>query len=312
MERNDKGSVRMAFESGYFMCGNDVFDLPLPSAEKLIYMALTRFAGSNNRAWPSYEKLAKSASCSKRRAVYAVETLCKCKLITKENRGNRSNVYVVYPPKFYCEVETEKDDQEIKQGAQSAPQKNNSASLYHIQGANSAPSEKSRVQPLHPEGATPAPQGCNSCTLRVHDVQPNINKNNNKKINTQQTEPNDERESSSKNKTEIKKKDIDEIKEVFKEKKARVTEDVIKSLLAAYPLKNVKAAIKETDFNEARNPIAVIRWMLKEGYYVMPFEAEEINNTQEYIEPPEVDDVEVRKMLGNAKQVLMKKTIANG
>jgi len=314
VDRNDKGSVKLAFESGYFMCGNDVFDLPLPGAEKLVYMALTRYAGSNNRAWPKYETLAKDASCSKRRAVYAIERLCKCRLITKETRGNRSNVYVVYPPKFYCEVDTEKEDQEIKQGAQNAPQSNDVGSLYQIQGEKSAPSKKSRVQNLHPEGATSAPQDCNPCTLRVHEVQPNINKNNNRNINTSQTEKEDERETSSNNKTktEIKKKDIDEVYKSFKAKKAKVREDVIKSLLAVYPVADVKAAIKETDFSEARNPIAVIKWMLKEGCYVMPVEAEEIKNAQENFEPPVVDDEEVRKMFAQAKKELMQKTTVNG
>ncbi len=105
MDYDDEGSVRMAFESDYFMCVNDVFDLPLPSAEKLIYIALTHYAGSNNRTCPKYETLAKDASCSRREAIYAIENLCKCKLITKETRGNVPNAYVVYPPKFYSEME---------------------------------------------------------------------------------------------------------------------------------------------------------------------------------------------------------------
>ena len=105
MDYNDKGSVRMAFESDYFMCINDVFDLPLPNTEKLIYIALTNYAGANNRACPNYETLAKDASCSRREAISAIENLCKCRLITKETRGDVSNAYVVYPPKFYCEME---------------------------------------------------------------------------------------------------------------------------------------------------------------------------------------------------------------
>jgi len=308
VERSDKGSVRMAFESGYFMCGNDVFGLPLGSTEKLIYIALTRYAGSNNRAWPKYETLAKDASCSKRRAVYAIEELCKCRLITKETRGNRSNVYVVYPPKFYCAVETDNKDQEIKQGAQNAPQNDEVSPLYQNQGEKSAPSKKSRVQNLHPEGATPAPQDCSPCTLRVQEVHPNINKNSNRNINTSQTEQDDERETSSNNKTETKTKDIETINKAFKAKQATVREDVITSLLDIYPVQDVKAAIQGTNFEEARNPIAVIKWMLKEGCYVMPVETENIHKPLEYEEPPEVDDEEVRKMFAQAKQELMQKT----
>lgn len=309
MERSDKGSVRMAFESGYFMCGNDVFDLPLGSTEKLVYMALTRYAGSTNRAWPKYETLAKDASCSRRRAVYAIEELCKCRLIAKETRGNRSNIYVVYPPKYYCAVETENEDQEIKQGAKNAPQNDEASPLYQIQGEKSAPLKNSRVQNLHPEGATPAPQECNPCTLRVHEVHPNNNKNNNRNINTSQTEQEEESETSLKeNKTKIKTKDIEAVKNAFKAKKAKVREDVIINLLTLYPAKDVKAAIQGTDFAEARNPIAVINWMLKEGCYVMPLETENIHRPQEREEAPEVDDEEVRKMFAQAKKELMQKT----
>lgn len=312
MERSEKEGVKMAFESGYFMCGNDVFDLPLPSTEKIVYMALTRYAGSNNRAWPKYETLAKDASCSKRRAVYAIETLCKCRLITKETRGNRSNVYMVYPPKYYCEVDTGNKTQEIEQGAESAPQNNEVASLCQIQRAESAPSKNSSVQNLHPEGATPAPRDCNPCTLRVHDVHPNINKNTNKNINTSKTKIEEESEPSLKNKTKIKNIDINDVSKAFKFKKATVREDVIINLLSVYPAKDVIAAISGTDFNEARNPIAVIKWMLKEGCYVMPAETENINTAQVNEEPPDVDDEEVRKMFASAKQELMQKTKANG
>jgi len=86
----------------------------LPSVEKLIYMALIKYAGTNNRAWPCYETLARDASCSRRRAVYGVDLLCKCKLVVKERRGNRSNIYMVYPPSFYCCTEEESDNLKVK------------------------------------------------------------------------------------------------------------------------------------------------------------------------------------------------------
>ena len=48
MDYNEKGSVKMAYDCDYFICVNDVFNLPLSSTEKLIYMALTRYAGEVN------------------------------------------------------------------------------------------------------------------------------------------------------------------------------------------------------------------------------------------------------------------------
>lgn len=302
MAREERGSVRLAFNSGYFMCGNDVFNLPLPSIEKIIYMALTRYAGSNNRAWPNYETLARDASCSKRRAIDAVNTLCQCKLIAKETRGNRSNIYMVFPPKYYCEQNSK--DIEIKQGAQGAPQKNDVASLYQNEGEKSAPLKNGRVHRLHPEGEDPAPTECSSCNLSVQEMHPNINKNSNKNINTEQK--NRESENSSK----ITDQEIETIRKAFKEKNSVVRDVVIKELLKVYPLEDIKAAIKGTDFEEARNPIAVIKWMLREGSYVMPLGMEELKGMPADDEPPLVNDEEVRKMISETKDNLSGKSKA--
>jgi len=38
-EKLEGNKVVLAFNTGYFLCGNDVFELPLPSVEKLTYMA---------------------------------------------------------------------------------------------------------------------------------------------------------------------------------------------------------------------------------------------------------------------------------
>ena len=105
MDYNEKGSVKMAYDCDYFICVNDVFNLPLSSTEKLIYMALTRYAGEVNSACPNSETLAKDASCSRRAAIQAIENLRKSRLITKETRGGGANSYVVYPPDYYCEME---------------------------------------------------------------------------------------------------------------------------------------------------------------------------------------------------------------
>ncbi len=298
---DEKSSVKLAFNSGYFMCGNDVFTLPLPSPEKLIYVALTRYAGSNNRAWPNYDTLARDSSCSRRRAIDAVNRLCRCRLVAKEGRGNRSNVFMVFPPKYYCENYDENDTSKIKKGAESAPQKSCVEKVYQNRGELSAPSENSRVQDLHAQGAAGAPSGCSEDTLRVQQVHPNINKNNNKNINTTKEDESDY------NYLNSNPKDVDEVKKAFKEKRSMVRDVVIDELLKEYPLKDIKAAIKCTDFEQARNPIAVIKYMLKEGAYVMPVEREELYEVKEdsfNIEPPVVDDKEVRRMLKETKAAL--------
>jgi len=297
---DERSSVKLAFNSGYFMCGSDVFNLPLPGTEKLIYMALTRYAGNNNRAWPSYEKLAKDASCSSRRAIDAVNRLCSCRLVAKEKRGNRSNVYMVFPPKYYCEKSDENDSSKIKKGAESAPQNNVVTKVYQNEGDLSAPQKKPRVQNLHTESAAGAPSGCSDCTVSVKELHPNINKNNNKKININKE---DEIEHNSNTNPD----DVEDIKKAFKEKRSMVRDVVIDELLKEYPVKDIKAAIKCTDFEQARNPIAVIKYMLKEGNYVMPVEREELYVEKEDVvsgEPPVVDDEEVRKMLKETKAAL--------
>ena len=295
------GSVKLAFNSGYFICGSDVFSLPLPGPEKLIYMALIRYGGSNNRAWPNYDTLAKDASCSRRRAIDAVARLCSCRLIAKENRGNRSNVYMVFPPKYYCENYNENSFSEIKKGAESAPQNNNVVPVYQNKGEQTAPLENSRVQNLHAEGAVGAPSECSDNTVSVQQVHPNINNNNNKNIITNREDESDYNSLNSNS------DDVEKIKKAFKEKRSMVRDIVIDELLKEYPVKDIKAAIKCTDFEQARNPIAVIKYMLKEGSYVMPVEGEEIYSAQEHdlnTEPPVVDDEEVRKMLKETKAAL--------
>ncbi len=297
----ERSSVKLAFNSGYFMCGSDAFSLPLPGPEKLVYMALTRYAGSNNRAWPNYDTLARDASCSRRRAIEAVNRLCSCRLVAKESRGNRSNVYMVFPPKYYCEEYDENASSKTKKGAESAPQNNVIKKVYQNEGELSALLKNSRVQNLHPQRAAGAPSGCSDNTVRVQQVHPNINNNNNKNITTNKD---DESEYKSLNSNPD---DVEEVKKAFKEKRSMVKDVVIDELLKEYPVKDIKAAIKCTDFEQARNPIAVIKYMLKEGTYVVPVEREELYGAREDVfnaEPPVVDDEEVRRLLEETKAAL--------
>ncbi len=264
-------SVKFVGDMGYFMCGNDLFKLKMPMCEKLTYIALCRYAGSNNRAWPSYERLAGDVSCSKRRAIQAVKKLCSCGLVKKEKRGNRTNVYVIYPA------------QSFKACAAGPPKPQD----IDKQGAGNSPPPPGGVQILHPEGEDAALSGCKSCTLRVQQVHPKSNKINNKENHSSSggegsEEGSEEREKkihTEKIKTETIKTEkpktppadnIEQVRKAFRSKKVVVKDSLIADLLKKYDASDICGAIRATDFDMSCNPINVIRWMLRENSYCIP------------------------------------------
>lgn len=272
-------SVRFAGDIGFFMCGNDLFKLDIPTCEKLVYIALCRYAGSNNRAWPAYNTLAGDVSCSKRRAIQAVKKLCACGLVKKVQRGNRTNVYVIYPAASFkpCaepppEPQTEHEDFEDLD------------EYVSPQGAHSSPLSPGRVQILHPEGEDAALSGCKSCTLRVKNLHPKNNKKKNNEKNSsssgggRETEVYlEEREKyiqaekieTAKPKTAAE-DDLEKVRKAFRSKKVVVKDSLIRDLLKKYEADDVCGAIRATNFDLACNPINVIRWLLRENSYCMP------------------------------------------
>jgi len=257
----------------------------------LTYLALTRYAGTNNRAWPAYETLARDVSCGRKRVIGAVNKLVKCKLVEKQVRGNRSNVYLVYPPEYFCEK-----DGEI------------------IQGVEMIPQENCRVSIEHPESIPEAPLGCRENTLRVSTGHPKstniINKENSTlTINNNNKNVIEEREIIKK---EITEEDLEQVRKVFKVKGVKVTDKMIRDLLKSHDPEAVKAAIKCTDFNAARNPLAVIKWMLSTGTYVMAVDREipVLNPESQVLNPREEETV--RKMIKEAREGLKKKTMQTG
>ncbi len=134
-------SIRFAYDRGFFTCENDVFQLPLSTYDKLIYILLVRYADTNNRAWPSYERLAKEASCSRRKAIQSIQHLESVSLIKKEIRHNKSNVYLIYPARFYKD---NSDSFSSPVGVQE----------IHQRGEPPAPPE---VNNIHPGSESPAP-----------------------------------------------------------------------------------------------------------------------------------------------------------
>ena len=61
--------------SNCYLCDSAIFDLDLPSVEKLTFIALTRYFTSKDSAMPSYKDLARDVGCSEVRIVQAMKRL---------------------------------------------------------------------------------------------------------------------------------------------------------------------------------------------------------------------------------------------
>ena len=58
-----------------YLCDAAIFDLDLPSVEKLTFIALTRYFASADSTMPSNKALARDVGCSEKRIALAVERL---------------------------------------------------------------------------------------------------------------------------------------------------------------------------------------------------------------------------------------------
>ena len=248
----EENTIKFALEKGYFLCENEVFKLPLGPIDKLIYIALIRYAGSNNRAWPSYNRLAEDAGIGKKRAIEAVKTLSGCHLIEKSSRSNSSNIYLVYPPKYYCNG---KDEDLAIVNEQKG-------------GVHRTPLKPKVVSIEHPGGVQGTPEECSENTQGVSTGHPIINSINNKKSNNSSKKQEEERNLFLQK--EIIAKDVEVINEIFNEKGYEVSDLVIEEMIAKYSFEEVKAAVSCTNFEMAKNPIAVIYSLLRSGRYVKP------------------------------------------
>ena len=61
--------------SNCYLCDSSIFDLDLPSVEKLTFIALTRYFTSEDSTMPSYNDLARDVGCSEERIALALEHL---------------------------------------------------------------------------------------------------------------------------------------------------------------------------------------------------------------------------------------------
>ena len=67
---------------------------------KLVLILLSNYADENSKCFPSYDKIAKLANCSRRTAVRSINTLNKLGLVSIErrklsNNDNQSNIYTI-------------------------------------------------------------------------------------------------------------------------------------------------------------------------------------------------------------------------
>lgn len=290
--------VRFAVEKGYFVCENELFALPLPAIEKLAYLALTRYAGANNRAWPAYETLGRDISCTRRRAITAVKNLVECRLIEKKLRKNRSNLYLIYPPEYYCNHQRAPAAKEEESGPQAEVNTDHQGVNVLHQGVNLD----------HRGSEEHSPQGCTAFTTAVNtDHLKSTNKNN---MENHPLKNNSAAEESEGCQKECGKDGPELIKAAFKAKGVQVSSKMIAELLSEYEPKAVKAAIQSTDFNLARNPLAVIKWMLATGSYVLPAEKAEPLAVAETRLPDPAEEEAIRQMIREARDGLRKKTLA--
>ncbi len=58
-----------------YLCDSSIFDLDLPSVEKLTFIALTRYFTNTDSAMPSNKELARDVGCSEERIALAMERL---------------------------------------------------------------------------------------------------------------------------------------------------------------------------------------------------------------------------------------------
>ena len=65
----------MQASSDCCFCDSAIFDLDLPSVEKLTFIALTSYYNGADRAMPSNESLARDVGCSEERIALAMERL---------------------------------------------------------------------------------------------------------------------------------------------------------------------------------------------------------------------------------------------
>jgi len=109
-------NLRDGRTKNWFYLENDLLDREdLTIYEKTVYIVIARYVNGENKAFPSYETLAKKGSMAKVQAMRVVKSLIQKGLLKKEarknkdNEGSTSNLYTLLNPKPQDKNNNEKD-----------------------------------------------------------------------------------------------------------------------------------------------------------------------------------------------------------
>jgi len=101
-----KDNLRDGRVKNWFYLENDLLDRQdLTIYEKTVYIVIARYVNGENKAFPSYETIAKKGSMAKVQAMRVVKSLTQKGLLKKEsrrnkdNKGSTSNLYTLLNPK---------------------------------------------------------------------------------------------------------------------------------------------------------------------------------------------------------------------
>src|SRR3989304_4792569 len=95
-----KDNLRDGRVKNWFYLENDLLDREdLTIYEKTVYIVIARYVNGENKAFPSYETIAKKGSMAKVQAMRVVKSLIEKELIKKETRINKDNKG--YAPNLY-------------------------------------------------------------------------------------------------------------------------------------------------------------------------------------------------------------------
>ncbi len=102
----NKDNLRDGRVRNWFYLENDLLDRQdLNIYEKTVYIVIARYVNGENKAFPSYETIAKKGSMAKVQAMRVVKSLTKKGLLkkevrkTKDNKSYTSNLYTLLNPK---------------------------------------------------------------------------------------------------------------------------------------------------------------------------------------------------------------------
>ena len=95
--------IRFGRQVPWFTCYTSIWERnDLDAESKLVYINLASHAGNNQRAWPSYERIARQTGLSRRCVITRIKILIAKNLLVKRHRffangKQTSNLFIVFP-----------------------------------------------------------------------------------------------------------------------------------------------------------------------------------------------------------------------